>query len=381
MSLDLKPLLIFVGLLALGASAFWGWQHFAPTVQKATLNVQSNVTAETVLGEENLGATPVYLDDLDAGEFALKMSSGEQTYQTKIKLLGGTETTVRYNFAPNEVFTSGYTLWFEKTRGAPAVSVTSDPTDAQLRIDGTEKDKTPVFVDDLTPGEHTLRIEKAGFEAKELKVRVVDGHLLRVSVKLGINPLVDKPQVVESSLEKVLVYNLIADKNLQIVDQDTLLQGAVNWVAVNGLPKSFPQINYLLDSAGVVYNLKGEAVDVENLGSEDGKKLEELSVGYLNLSEEGLSEKAQAALENLAKKVLKTPPPIKKVRILPTGTGWLRVRSEPSLSAKEITKVNVDESFPLLEEGTGWVKIKLADGNPGWVSSDFVEVFEETPSP
>lgn len=379
MSVNLKPLLIFAGLLALAGLAFWGWQRFTPITQKAALRVESNTTAEVVLGDENLGATPVYLSDLDAGEFTLKMTAGEQTYQTKIKLLGGTETTLRYNFAPSEVFTSGYVLWFEQTRGAPAVSVTTDPSDAQLKIDGAEKDKTPVFVDDLAPGDHQLRVEKIGFESKELKVRVEEGHLLRVSVKLAINPLAAEPQAVENPLEKVSVYNLLENQTREIIDSETLLRGAVGWVAINGLPKSFPPLNYLLDESGVVYNLQGEAVDIQNLDVGEGEKLEELLVGYLSIDNQGLSEKANAALKSLAAKVLKTPPPVKKVKVLPTGTGWLRVRQEPNLAAAEINKINVGESFPLLEQGEGWVKIKLPDDTEGWVSADFIEVFEEAP--
>ncbi|OGK36652.1 hypothetical protein A3F03_00905 [Candidatus Roizmanbacteria bacterium RIFCSPHIGHO2_12_FULL_41_11] len=53
-----------------------------------------------------------------------------------------------------------------------------------------------------------------------------------------------------------------------------------------------------------------------------------------------------------------------------TPTGWLRVRDEPSLEGKEIGKVNTGEKYNLLDEQSGWYKIKIAD-QEGWVSGEY----------
>jgi hypothetical protein len=63
----------------------------------------------------------------------------------------------------------------------------------------------------------------------------------------------------------------------------------------------------------------------------------------------------------------------KMVQILDTPTGWLRVRSEPSTSASEAGKVNPGEKFPVIEEKTGWYKIKMTDGSEGWISGRYAE--------
>jgi len=65
---------------------------------------------------------------------------------------------------------------------------------------------------------------------------------------------------------------------------------------------------------------------------------------------------------------------VERATVLQTGTGWLRVRSTPSLSGEEIGKVNVGEVYSVLEKQTGWVKIKLTGDSMGWVSADFVKV-------
>ena len=63
---------------------------------------------------------------------------------------------------------------------------------------------------------------------------------------------------------------------------------------------------------------------------------------------------------------------VQKVTILSTPTGFLRVRSEPSVNASEIGQVNPGESYELLEETQGWMKIKLKE-EEGWISSQYAE--------
>jgi hypothetical protein len=61
----------------------------------------------------------------------------------------------------------------------------------------------------------------------------------------------------------------------------------------------------------------------------------------------------------------------KKVEILDTPTGFLRVRSEPNLAGREITRVKPGEKYDYLDERRTWIKIKL-DLGEGWVSGEYV---------
>lgn len=56
-----------------------------------------------------------------------------------------------------------------------------------------------------------------------------------------------------------------------------------------------------------------------------------------------------------------------------TPTGWLRVREAPSTTATEAARVNPGEMYPLLDEQSGWAKIKYATNKEGWVSDQYVE--------
>lgn len=62
-----------------------------------------------------------------------------------------------------------------------------------------------------------------------------------------------------------------------------------------------------------------------------------------------------------------------KVLILDTPTGFLRVREEPSLASKELTRVKPGELYDLLEERDNWYKIKIDEKTSGWISSQYAK--------
>lgn len=74
--------------------------------------------------------------------------------------------------------------------------------------------------------------------------------------------------------------------------------------------------------------------------------------------------------------VLKTTPEpgLKKIEILKTDTGWLRVRSAPSTSASESAKVTPGDIFSVQDEKSGWYLIEYIKGKTGWISADYTRV-------
>lgn len=61
------------------------------------------------------------------------------------------------------------------------------------------------------------------------------------------------------------------------------------------------------------------------------------------------------------------------VKIKDTPTGFLRVRENPSISAKEIARVSPNDVLTLIDEQNGWYKVQLKDGLEGWVSTTYAE--------
>ena len=75
-----------------------------------------------------------------------------------------------------------------------------------------------------------------------------------------------------------------------------------------------------------------------------------------------------------------------EVEILSTSTGFLRVRSEPSILGEEVGRVEPGERYPYLDEDedTGWLKIEYEESKEGWVSGQYAKKMEESkeePSP
>ncbi len=72
-----------------------------------------------------------------------------------------------------------------------------------------------------------------------------------------------------------------------------------------------------------------------------------------------------------------TTPTKEQVKILDTPTGWLRVRSDPSVDASESARVNPGETFDILEEQEGWYRIQYNSTTSGWVYSQYAQKITE----
>ena len=97
-----------------------------------------------------------------------------------------------------------------------------------------------------------------------------------------------------------------------------------------------------------------------------------LNAGYelacqIKLAAEKEEKKAEETLP------VATPSPQEMIEILATPNGWLRVRQGPGTNYPEIAKVNSGEKFAVLEEKDGWFKIRLEEGQEGWVSSQYAQ--------
>lgn len=95
-----------------------------------------------------------------------------------------------------------------------------------------------------------------------------------------------------------------------------------------------------------------------------------------NASESAAAASSEAILSIPSKT---SPTPASKVVgktyiiISDTPTGFLRVRSEPSIGASESAQVNPKSRFEVIEEKTGWYKIMYEKDKYGWVYSQYAE--------
>lgn len=80
---------------------------------------------------------------------------------------------------------------------------------------------------------------------------------------------------------------------------------------------------------------------------------------------------------------------VSMVEILPTPTGFLRVRATPSIAGTEVFQAKPGEKYRYIETDatTGWFKIEYqparagAEGKEGWVSNQYSQKIEEVVNP
>jgi len=133
--------------------------------------------------------------------------------------------------------------------------------------------------------------------------------------------------------------------------------------------------DYYLDYKGNIYDKTATPL----VKPEELSALKEAKNGaYLGRATDpqGLTEEAKASFKKLSESGLGG----KRATILETGNGtagtpgWLRVRDAAGITGVEIARVSVGQEYPVLEEATGWVKIKVSETVQGWVSATYVKI-------
>ena len=323
--------------------------------------ISSYEQASVILDGALVGKTPYESGTLKPGEHTISLKSDTGNYETKITLVPQAKTVISREVGAGGAFSSGYAVWMEKISGGDdAVSIISNPSEAVVTIDKEEKGKTPVSLTGIAEGNHTIEISKVGYEPQSMYLKFKKGFKLNVVSALFLLPLPSSLEGITYS-DKVKIYNLALSDSLATVDSSIWAKAAAYFVKTREKSVTF---NYFVDPAGILYDAGG----IKTTLTPDSVPAENTVIGYLAKNKGDLSVEAKQALE-----VFGAAKPKEVAKIFPTGVGWLRVRSEPSLNGSEVAKVNVGEEFAILDEKEGWIKIKVNNTTEGWVSAAYVQ--------
>ncbi|MBI4100627.1 PEGA domain-containing protein [Candidatus Microgenomates bacterium] len=232
-----------------------------------------------------------------------------------------------------------------------ALQVTTIPP-ARVFLDGKDLGKSPLENDQLAPGEYTLRlVQENNGSIVERKVKLYPRVLTSVNYLFGPTE--------KESVGEILTLEKTNEKKGEIM--------------------------VLSDPDGASFSIDGEDQGTAPKvlgGYESGDH--ELRFSFPGYQERTLTIRTAAGYKllinvKLAGTVQEVPKiasesAVLKVKILKTPTGWLRVRTEPSVAASEAAKIKPNEEYPLLEEQEDWFKIQYnEDGEEkeGWISSQY----------
>ncbi|OGC50914.1 hypothetical protein A2716_02670 [candidate division WWE3 bacterium RIFCSPHIGHO2_01_FULL_40_23] len=336
-------------------SAFWGQSGLSVSV--------SYGDAEVYFDDSKLGNTPYQSWEVKPGSHLVKVKGPLNSYEATIPFTTNSrevpQVVINRDLGISRSFSSGQNFWIDYKDLSSKISLVSEPSQATVFIDDAEVGKTPYSSSVLSDGEYDLRVEKAGFEPQTARVKIKKNYKLNVSVQLFLIPVPDKSAVIPGSK---VVYDLSSDLNELTLDVPLWVNGIVYWNKTRNTALKF---SYFIDYLGNIYGADGSPVT----GNDKFALKAGDTIAYLGRkSDSGLTNEAKTALERFTGIDLIG----KKVKVLSTGTGWLRVRSEPSLTASEIGRINSGDEVSVLEERTEWLKVLFGDGKEGWVSSSYV---------
>ena len=375
----LTAILVAVILVFFGKSLY---SHLKKLGGKSAISVDvDHGRAEVYLNDESLGVTPLESEEIKPGTNKVTLKSSSRQYETTIKFLSNNDKYIHKvgifrDLGVSDLFSSGQDLWFDESTSEVVLRIISDPPGASVYIDNTEIGKTPFTSSKLTEGDYDLRVESVGFAPQKARIRVQKGYTSNVSVKLFPMPV---PSRVSSFEDSDNLYDVSSDNNQITSDTETWVKALIYWNQTRGVNLEDVGLNkdlvfdYYLDYKGSIFDARGSMVltpeGLEELrGAERGVYLGRISDGA------GLTEMAREALKNFKNSSVGEDEP--RVKILPTGTGWLRVRSAPSTGSSELAKVDVGNEYVLVESAEEWVKIRVSDILEGWVSKRYVETVE-----
>ena len=367
-----------LGVIGIGLVVFFGGQaiqNWDSIKKKSMLRAESYyMDAEIFVNNEKVGDKSVDSKEVKPGENKITIKNADRFYETKIDFLSNNTSfvptvAVFRDLGVSDLFSGGQEFWFEKDKSGSLLRIISEPADAKVYIDNAELGNTPYSSNTLSEGGYDLRMEIPGYETYSTRVNIIKGYTLNISVKFFPIPVPNKVSAIKDLPD---LYNVSLENDAIVNDPQTWVKAVVYWNKTRGINLEGSGVNkeevfdYFVDYKGNVYDRAGNLLKT----TEELKTLTEAERGaFLGKVSDGetITPEAKDALEAMNKSAGK------QVKIKATPTGWLRVRDAANLNGAELTRVNVGDTYTVLEENQGWSKIKVSETVSGWVSSDYVE--------
>lgn len=251
------------------------------------------------------------------------------------------------------------TLAYIKPKAA-GIYVESNPI-STVYINGEDRGSTPLR-ENLSPEDVVLRLvpiqEQDILEPLETKITLVS----------GVETVVRHDFSTDTNTSATEIISFVkTDRESTVLSIVTTPEGAR--LLINGRERAFSPYRLTNLNPGehnILISELGYKDRVVKLRTHKGYEL----ILFINLAQETV-EVEEVVVEP---EVVVQP----QVRIRQTGTGFLRVRSNPSMSGLELGRVVPGEVYNLvtMEEQDGWYNIEFNPGETGWISAEYAEVLE-----
>lgn len=160
--------------------------------RSGTLRVESAPTTNIFLDSKLIGRTPLQIN-LKEGVYTIKLvpegaSASLLSYTNKIKVQSNATTYVNREMAKSDLLSSGEILALEKSHSEMGqILVSTDPQGVFVSLDGEDRGVSPIFMDNVTEGEHELAVSGEGLIPRSIKVNILRSYKLLAEFKLKVD--------------------------------------------------------------------------------------------------------------------------------------------------------------------------------------------------
>jgi hypothetical protein len=285
------------------------------TKEQAALQIEASPEASVYINGTHIGKTPIKEQKLKPGEYTIRLLVDDdptKDWQTKMNLASGIVSVINKTFGATTAASANYFLQLEPLSNKEAIDL----------VILTIPDNVVVKVNDLPQGFSPVSLKdiKDGEQRINLTAPGYQEMNLTVFTKLGYKLVVSAQM---AQLLETITPDQEASPGADLVPSDTATT-----------------------SASVTPSITSSTTPATTPSPTPARSTTsgELAPPYVIIKE--------------------------------TGTGWLRVRENPSgTSDNEVARVNVGDKLPFLESSqTGWYKIEYETGKEGWVSAQYAQL-------
>lgn len=175
--------------------------------KQSGLNVTSSPEGATVfLDEVEVGTTPYENKNLEPKEYNIEIQKDQMKWQGNVKLVSGTVAVINRDLSFDSP--AGEVLILISGRG---ITVISNPSDADLEINGKPSGKTPLTVN-LESGEYTISLSRPSYLKRSIKATLPPDYNLVISSDLALS---------EADLTAIQTPVITATPTLLVLDTPT----------------------------------------------------------------------------------------------------------------------------------------------------------------
>jgi len=188
----LISILVFLAAFIVGQFFFPDKYIMRLFAKTGTLRVESVPKTNIFIDSGFIGQTPLQIN-LKAGVYTVKLvpeaaDASLISWSSQVRVFKNTTTYINRELSSKDLLSAGEVISLEENGGQKAqIWVDTEPQGIIVSLDGEDRGVSPVYMENVSQGNHELTVRGEGFIPRTIKVNAVDGYKLTADFKLMID--------------------------------------------------------------------------------------------------------------------------------------------------------------------------------------------------